>query len=104
MENQDKSGKFSADLMPDGDIAINVKDGMGVTVRIKDHTLTTIKEKCENPRAIMEFSNLQLAGKLLNGEVSAMACICDGSISMCGMLNMIDNMNRILDRVGQYLS
>lgn len=102
--NQDKSGKFSANLIPDGDIAINVKDVMGITIMVKDHHLTTIKEKCENPRAIMEFANLELAGKLLNGEVSAMACICNGSISMCGMINMIDNMNRILDRVGQYLS
>ena len=33
-----------------------------------------------------------------------MACICNGSVEMHGMLNMIDNLNRILDRVGQYLS
>ncbi len=33
-----------------------------------------------------------------------MACICNGSVQMRGLLNMIDNMNRILYRVGQYLS
>ena len=102
--NQDKSGKFSAGLMPDGDIAINIQDVMGVTIHVKDHHLTTIKKPCANPRAIMTFSDLEVASQLLNGEASAMACICNGSITMQGMLNMIDNMNRILDRVGQYLS
>jgi len=102
--NVDKSGMFSAGLMPDGDIAIDIKDVMGVTVNVKDHHLTTIKKQCENPRAAMTFSGLEITRELLNGEVSAMACICNGSLTMRGMLNMIDNMNRILDRVGQYLS
>lgn len=102
--NVDKSGRFSAGLMPDGDIAIDVRDVMGVTVNVKDHHLTTIKKLCEKPRASMVFSDLEIANKLLNGEVSSMACICNGSIEMHGMLNMIDNLNRILDRVGQYLS
>jgi len=102
--NVDKSGRFSAGLMPDGDIAIDIKDVMGVTVNVKDHHLTTIKTRCENPRAAMTFSSLDVTRQLLNGEVSSMACICNGSVTMRGMLNMIDNMNRILDRVGQYLS
>ena len=102
--NQDRSGKFSASLMPDGDIAIDIQDVMGVTVNVKNHHLTTIKKPWETPRAVMTFSNLEVTGQLLSGEVSAMACICNGSITMRGMLNMIDNMNRILDRVGQYLS
>ena len=101
--NQDKSGRYSAGLMPDGDIAIDVNDVMGVTIRVKDHHLTTIKQPCKNPRAKMIFSDLAVTGRILHGEVSAMACICDGSIEMHGMLNMIDNVNRILDRVGQYL-
>ncbi|HWQ77949.1 MAG TPA: hypothetical protein VN381_03995 [Anaerovoracaceae bacterium] len=102
--NTDKSGRFSAGLMPDGDIAIEIKDVMGVTVNVKDHHLTTIKKPCEKPRAVLAFSNLEITRQLLNGEVSSMACICNGSVAMRGMLNMIDNMNRILDRVGQYLS
>lgn len=101
--NHDKSGKFSAGLMPDGDIAIDIKDVMGVTIHASGHHLTTIKQPCKNPRAAMTFSSLEVTGLILSGEVSAMACICNGSIEMHGMLNMIDNMNRILDRVGQYL-
>ncbi len=90
--------------MPDGDIAIDIRNVMGVTVNVKNHRLTTIKKPCEKPRASMIFSDLDVAHKLLNGEVSSMACICNGSVEMHGMLNMIDNLNRILDRVGQYLS
>lgn len=102
--NQDKSGRFSSSLMPDGDIAINIADTMGVTIKVAAHHLTTIKSFCEKPRAIMEFADIEVAGKLLSGEASAIACIGSGSISMRGMINMIDNTNRILDRVGQYLS
>ncbi|MBR0599366.1 hypothetical protein [Sinanaerobacter chloroacetimidivorans] len=102
--NEDKSGRFSAGFMPDGDIAIDVSNVMGVTINIKDHHLTAIKRPCEKPRAAMTFSSLEITRKLLNGEASSMACICDGSIAMQGMVNMIDNMNRILDRVSQYLS
>ena len=102
--NVDKSGRFSAGLMPDGDIAIDIKDVMGVTVNVKDHHLTTIKQQCDKPRAAMTFSDLDITRQLLNGEVSSMACICNGSVAMRGMLNMIDNLNRILYRVGQYLS
>lgn len=101
--NQDKSGKFSAGLIPDGDIAIEITNVMAVTINVNAHHLTTIKEPCSNPKAAMTFSDLTVTGQLLSGEVSAMACICNGSISMRGMINMIDNMNRILDRVGQYL-
>ena len=102
--NMDKSGRFSAGHMPDGDIAIDIRDVMGVTVNVKNHRLTTIKNRCEKPRASMVFTDLEVTHKLLRGEVSAFACICNGSIEMHGMLNMIDNMNRILDRVGRYLS
>jgi hypothetical protein len=102
--NNDKSGMVSASQIPDGDIAIDVKNVMGITVSVKNHRLTTVKQPCRNPRSSMVFSSLDVAGQLLSGEVSAMACISNGSIEMHGMLNMIDNMNRILDRVAQYLS
>ena len=55
-------------------------------------------------RAVMEFGSMQLANDLFNGKVSAMAKIGEGTITMNGMINMLDNMNRILDRVGLYLA
>lgn len=102
--NNDQSGKFSANLIPDGEIAMGVKDSIGATIRVRNHHMVTIKKTCENPRAAMEFSSLDVVGGVLSGKLSAMGCICDGTISMRGMVNMIDNVNRILDRVSLYLS
>ena len=52
----------------------------------------------------MEFSNIHLARDLFDGKVNAVACIGTGGIRMSGMISMIDNVNRILDRVALYLA
>jgi len=99
----DEIGKFSASYIPDGDVQFSVKGSVGATIRVKDHVLSTIKRLPEKPRAIMEFESLELARALFDGKVNALACIGNGSIAMHGMINMIDNLNRILDRVVLYL-
>lgn len=102
--NHDDIGKFSASHIIDGDIKLSIKDGPAATIRAKDGHLVTIKQSPEDPRSIMEFGSMQLANDLFNGKVSALAQIGAGTISMLGMINMLDNMNRILDRVGLYLA
>ncbi len=102
--NNDQIGKFSAHLIPDGEIAFGIKDSVAATIRVKDHRLVTIKQKSANPRAAMEFNDLDLARDLFDGKVNAVACIGEGTITMKGMINMIDNLNRILDRVALYLA
>lgn len=102
--NWDKSGRFSANLILDGDVALEVAGDVGCTIRFKDHHAIALKKKCETPRAAMIFSDLEVAGQLVRGEVSAMGCICNGTIAMKGMINMLDNINRILDRVTVYLA
>ena len=102
--NNDEIGKFSAHLIPDGEIAFNIKNGPAATIRVKDHKLVTIKKACENPRALMAFESIDLARDLFDGKVNAVACIGEGTIEMRGMINMIDNLNRILDRVALYLA
>lgn len=101
--NQDESGRFSASHMPDGDMAMEVTGAVSYTLRVADHHLTFLPEPSPDPRAAMTFASLDVAGQLLSGEASAMACICDGSIAMRGMLPLVDNVNRVLDRVGHYL-
>lgn len=102
--NQDKIGQASASYMIDGDISFAIKDGPTATLRVKDNHLVTIKQKPANPRAIMQFDSLQLANDLFNGKVNAMECIGKGTVEIRGMLSMVDNMNRILDRVALYLA
>lgn len=102
--NYDKIGKFSAEHIVDGDIMMSIKDGPKATIRAKNGHLVTLKKAPEEPRAIMEFGSMKLANQLFNGQVNAIAQIGEGNITMNGMINMLDNMNRILDRVGLYLA
>ncbi len=102
--NNDEIGKFSADHMVDGEISFSIKDGPSSTIRVKNHRLLGIKKPCENPRAIMEFSSIELARALFDGKVNAIACVGSGDIVMRGMISMLDNLNRILDRVALYLA
>jgi hypothetical protein len=102
--NHDKIGSFSASNIVDGDIELSIKGGPAATIRVKDHVLTTALEKPEKPRSVMHFTSMRLARQLFDGQVNAVACIGRGEIEMRGMISMIDNVNRILDRVAVYLS
>lgn len=102
--NNDEIGKFSAHLIVDGDVKLGVKDGPAVTIRAEDHHLITVKKAPEIYRAVMEFENIKLARQLFDGEINAVACIGSGAIKMGGMISMVDNINRILDRVALYLA
>lgn len=102
--NNDDIGKFSADHMVDGEISFSIKDGPASTIRVKNHRLLAVKKPCEAPRAIMEFDNIKLARDLFDGKVNSIACVGTGDIVMKGMISMLDNLNRILDRVALYLA
>lgn len=101
--NEDSISQLSASYIPDGDIQMGITDACYVTIRIRDHKLQLIKEKPDTPRAVMEFKTIELANSLFNGTASTMAELCAGNIYMSGMINMLDNINRILDRVAMYL-
>lgn len=101
--NNDSVSKQSASYICDGDIQMGITDAVYVTIRVRHHKLELIKEKPDTPRAVMEFKTIDLANGLFNGTASTMAELCAGNIYMSGMINMIDNVNRILDRVAVYL-
>ena len=103
LANTDSISMQSASYICDGDIQMGITDACYVTIRCRDHKLSLVKEKPDTPRAIMEFKTIDLANGLFNGTASTMAELCAGNIYMAGMINMIDNVNRILDRVAKYL-
>lgn len=103
LANHDSISRISADYTVDGDISLGIRDRAYVTIRVKDHRFTTIKTICEKPRAIMEFASLDLAAGLFSGKVSTINEMCKGTIYLRGMISMLDNVNRILDRVSVYL-
>lgn len=104
LANSDSISRISADYTVDGDISLGIKDSVQVTLRVKNHHFTTIKTPCENPRAIMEFATIDLAAGLFAGKVSTINEMCKGTIYLRGMISMLDNVNRILDRVSVYLT
>ena len=103
LANQDSISRISADYTVDGDISLGIKDTAYITLQVRNKHFTTIKEKCQNPRAIMEFADLDLAAGLFAGKVSTINEMCKGTIYLRGMISMLDNVNRILDRVSVYL-
>lgn len=102
--NNDAIGKFTADHMVDGDVAFSIKGGPSATLRVNNHRLVTVKCAPASPRAVMEFSSIELARDLFDGKVNAVASIGAGTIEMKGMISMLDNLNRLLDRVALYLA
>ena len=102
--NQDAIGKFSASNVVDGDIQIGITGEVYATIRVKDNHLITIKQAPEKPRAIMEFCDIPLANALFAGTVNSIDHVGNGNITIRGLISMVDNINRILDRVGLYLA
>jgi len=103
LANEDRAGRFSAHHTVDGDVALEVTGSLAYTLRVRDHRMTFVPEPSPGPRAALTFADLDTAGALLAGKVSALACLGDGRMAMRGHVAMVDNVNRILDRVGQYL-
>ena len=104
LANNDCISKISAGNTVDGDILMAIPEKAEISIRVKDHNFTLIKSRTEKPRAIMEFANIELANGLFAGTVSTVNEMCKGTIRLSGMISMIDNVNRILDRVSVYLA
>ena len=106
--NHDKIGRFSASNIVDGTVVLSIKNGDNSAIRaaiiVKDHRLSTSREIPEKYHAVMEFESLKLARDVFDGRVSTLGCVGNGLISMRGNLSMLDNVNRILDRVAVYLA
>lgn len=104
LANTDSISQISAGNTVDGDISLGIRDSAQVTIRVREHRFATIKAPCEKPRAIMEFATIDLAAGLFAGKVSTIEEMCRGTICLRGMISMLDNVNRILDRVSVYLA
>lgn len=102
--NNDEIGKFSAKSIADGSVLIGIKNGPAVEIICKDNRLVTIKKAPEKYRSAMIFESIETARALFDGKVSALACIGTSRIEMHGLVSMLDNINRILDRVALYLA
>ena len=111
--NHDDIGRFSASNIPDGTVLLSIAGGgsseagagpLRAAITVRDHRLSLSRTVPERYHAIMEFSSLSLARQLFDGKVNAIACIGQGLITLRGNISILDNVNRILDRVALYLA
>ncbi len=101
--NNDQVGKFSAKAIEDGSVLMGIKDGPSVELVCKNHRLITLKKAPEKYRSAMIFDSIETARGLFDGKLNALSCIGTGKIEMHGLVSMLDNVNRILDRVALYI-
>ena len=102
--NSDHEGKLNAARIPDGDIALAVKDGPALTIRVKGGKLSVLRESPKNWRAKMVFADIDSAGAVLRGDMSSYAAIGQDLIELGGFVPMLDELNKLLGLVPTYLS
>ena len=106
--NEDKVGRASASYIVDGNVRMAITEGERVLtaahIVAKDHRLTTVHADTDTPMSHMEFDGVHNARGLFDGAASSFTLICDGKLRLGGMISQLDNVNRILDRVGLYLA
>lgn len=101
--NTDPLGKFSGARIPNGKIAISVTDGPAISIEARDGALIASKGLPQSYRASMTFTNMETAGELLNGKVDSYSCIACQTLQLKGFIPMLDNMNKLLGQVPNYL-
>lgn len=101
--NTDRSGQVSAAQMPDGRIDLEVGDEPRRQILVSGHRLALVEDPVEPAQAVLRFSDLDLVGAVFSGRTSAITAVSDGRMSMRGVISMVDNLNRILDRSSHYL-
>lgn len=104
LANTDSISKISASYTVDGEVSLGIRGAAQVTILVENHRFTTVKAPAQHPRAVMELDSVKLAHGLFTGQVSTINALCSGSIRLRGMISMVDNINRILDRVSAYLA
>ena len=102
--NRDRIGRASASYIPDGVICLKIDSGPAAAIGVRNHVLHTVKRAPETPTAVMEFGSMEIARELFDGKRNALASLGEGTIRVRGLMPMLDNMNRILDRVALYLA
>ncbi len=99
----DSLGKINAKRVPDGIINILAKDGPGLQLIVKEGHITAKQGVIDNPRAVMEFSDLKTVNNILNGKSDIYTAIGENKFGLRGFIPMLDNLNKLLDQVPAYV-
>ena len=103
--NLDPVGQAIAHRIPDGKIAIEIKEtGDALTISVSDGRMSAAIGKAENPNALMEFGNLDVVHRVLNGKTDVYSAMGEGLFAVSGLIPMLDNMSKLLGLVSRYLA
>lgn len=102
--NYDEVGQVSASRAGNGSLALEIENGPASEIVFDEGKMTTYNRKVEHARAYMIFRSLDEARALFDGTLDSYSAIASGAVVMKGFIPMIDNANRLLSRVAQFLS
>ena len=102
--NHDKIGQASASYIVNGDAKIAINSSDVAYINADNHKLTAFHRDPDDFDAYMIFESLELARALFDGKINAVTAVGLGQVRIGGMISMVDNLNRILDRVSFYLA
>ena len=101
----DPTGIKISSKIPDGTVVMRILPGFhSVSITFTGGAASAQKGDAENPMAVMEMKNLEVAGDFLNGRSDPFTAIASGDVSIRGLIPMLDNMSILLDRVQHYLA
>lgn len=102
--NGDPVGQAIAARIPDGIIAISVREsGQQVFLRAERGRLAAMKSTNEAPRAFMIFDTVQATNDALSERVDVHELIVREKLQLKGLLPMVQNMSDLLSKVPQFI-
>ena len=102
--NHDPKGMVANKHWADGEVAMIIPGVAEQYILKKNGVLTFHREPAKNPRAKFVFRNIEVTKGVIDGALDAMTCIGTGDIAMSGMCFMLDDLNKCLNLVPEYLA
>jgi len=90
--------------LPSGDIQFSVAGGPEQGIRIAPGQVSALPSVPIQPRASMRFADMDAACDLLNGRQDSFSCIAAGRLQLTGYIPLLDNFDKFLFKVNQYLN
>lgn len=90
--------------LPNGTLAIDVKDGPSAHVTIRNGRFYPSKGPAQKPNAILEICDIKTAWAMIQGEIDIFSSVGLGDIKIRGFVPLLDGINPLLDKLSYYLS
>lgn len=88
----------------DGTILYRIPGGSQAHVRIQGHRVRVFPGPVDDPTAIMEIRDVDMAAQIIAGRVDTFAAVALTDIRVLGHASYAEEFNMLFDRVGLYLN